>query len=83
MAIISNRTSTSKSLAITYSLTAFTKSWIFFGFTKSWGNPKSIDERVLTSTMAKVFSFWAIISISAFWNVINWDEVARRYSAAV
>ena len=33
--IISNRTSTSKSLTVTYSSTAFTKFFICFGFTKS------------------------------------------------
>jgi hypothetical protein len=39
---------------------------VFFGLTKSCGKPKSKEERVLTSTTARMFSFLAIISISAF-----------------
>jgi hypothetical protein len=36
---------------------------VFFGLTKSCGKPKS--KEVLTSTTARMFSFFAIISISA------------------
>ena len=55
-----------KYIEITYSLTAFTKSCTFFAFTKSCGKPKSKLERVFTSTIAKMLSFCAIMSISAF-----------------
>jgi hypothetical protein len=39
-------------------INSFNKKLDFFGLTKSWGNPNSKEERVLTSTTtASVFSF--------------------------